>query len=92
MILPQIPRPSKPREGEACNGCGACCAAEVCRIGLEVLGEDATAPCELLSFHDGRFWCSVVEVADKTSVGPLLRMRLGIGIACDSSDSESEVA
>lgn len=49
IALPQIRGPEKPKYGDACNGCGACCAAEVCWIGKAVLqNEHADGPCPLL--------------------------------------------
>ena len=50
----------KPREGAACNGCGLCCAAEPCGLGLELGAEDGK-PCKFLEWDQGRFWCGVVR-------------------------------
>lgn len=35
----------KPRQGEPCNGCGACCLAEVCDFGMLVMTETREGPC-----------------------------------------------
>lgn len=74
--------PEKPRLGEPCNGCGFCCAAEVCAIGLVVYGEQTPAPCPAMRFKEGRFWCAVVQQFEPIGV------LLGIGMGCDSNDPE----
>jgi hypothetical protein len=84
LVLPVIGAPTKPREGEACNGCGACCAAEVCLIGRKVFGEDVPAPCPGLTFEAGRYWCDLVVASAGSDAGDWLRMRLGVGVGCDS--------
>ncbi|KJS36088.1 MAG: hypothetical protein VR70_14470 [Rhodospirillaceae bacterium BRH_c57] len=75
----------KPREGEACNGCGVCCQEEVCSIGIKIAG-DVPAPCPLLKHHDGRHWCGAVEAEAEGDLPPIIRTTLGIGLGCDSSD------
>jgi hypothetical protein len=73
-----------PAYGEPCNGCGYCCRAELCGLAVEILGEQATAPCPFLREHDGRTWCGVVEEAAKKDVafGGWFAWRLGIGRGC----------
>lgn len=79
--------PSKPREGERCNGCGYCCAAEVCEIGIGVFGKEQEAPCPAMRFVDGRFLCGVANEFPTTSlIGIYLKLRLGFGVGCDSAD------
>lgn len=78
--------PAKPRWGSPCNGCGACCAAEVCRVGLAVYG-DVPAPCPGMTFRAGRFWCEPVELADRLDWGWFLRLTIGIGVGCDMDDA-----
>lgn len=50
----------KPKFREPCNGCGLCCALELC-----ILAEDAfpgaSAPCPALEWDDGRAWCGMVR-------------------------------
>lgn len=95
IALPQIRGPEKPKYGDACNGCGACCAAEVCWIGKAVLqNEHADGPFPLLEFveSEARFYCGLVrnarryigtpEVAD--CIGKTAKLFLGIGRGCDS--------
>lgn len=42
--------PTKPPVGESCNGCGVCCLAEPCPIGM-VVSLKRTGPCSALQ------WC-----------------------------------
>lgn len=80
--------PEKPRFGATCNGCGLCCASEVCAIGLAALG-DVAAPCPALRFDGAQFRCMVIETADQMSVGAsaMMRIRMGIGFGCDADDA-----
>lgn len=82
--------PMKPRFGETCNGCGYCCAAEVCEVGHVLFGKDCPAPCPGMQFRDGRFLCHAVELADGIGAeyGAYLRLRMGVGRGCDSDDTE----
>lgn len=82
--------PEKPRHGQPCNGCGFCCAAEVCDLGLHVHGDETPAPCPSLTFHDGRFWCGLIEFADHKdrSLSAKLRFSLGVGFGCDADDPD----
>ena len=84
--------PEKPPWGATCNGCGYCCAAEVCPVGQKVY-RTTQAPCPGLEFREGRFWCGAVKIADEIGRGPLIRLVLGIGFGCDSeTPSSSTVA
>lgn len=78
----------KPRYGAPCNGCGYCCTKAVCDLGKEILGENAEGPCDLLTYKDGRYWCSLVlaerVLVDGGQAKPLLSDALGIGKGCDS--------
>lgn len=76
--------PEKPAFGETCNGCGFCCAAEVCKLGKHIHGDAQEAPCPSLVFQNGRFWCGAVLAADSMGLGPALRFSLGIGAGCDA--------
>ena len=77
--------PAKPEYGAPCNGCGFCCAAELCHAAEMVLGP-GPGPCPLLSFHDNRFWCSLVETEQSNALEPILTNALGIGSGCDVED------
>lgn len=49
----------KPREGNPCNGCGICCIARVCELGL-ALGDDQNCRA-LLRNQNGSFTCGLVQ-------------------------------
>lgn len=73
--------PEKPEKGQPCNGCGFCCAAELCYAAELALG-DVPPPCPLMSFRDGRFWCHLVETERAAGMEPLISKALGIGTGC----------
>jgi hypothetical protein len=85
--------PDKPAFGATCNGCGLCCAVEVCRIGQMAFG-DVPAPCPGLTFVQGRFWCQLV-LAEQQAQGlgvvtaPRLAEALAIGRGCDAEDDDT---
>jgi len=70
--------PEKPAETAPCNGCGVCCAAEPCPIGVLVSGRRSGA-CAALSWHDdaGLYRCGLV--ADPRGVLPPPARRAGPG-------------
>lgn len=45
--------PQKPRTGDACNGCGVCCALETCPVGRVVFFRKK-GPCPALAWETGR--------------------------------------
>lgn len=75
--------PDKPAPGQPCNGCGFCCAAEVCPIGT-AMGV-VEAPCALLRWDDAgsQFRCGAV-LDCPSDLQPLLKLTMGIGMGCDS--------
>lgn len=84
--------PNKPRFGEPCNGCGYCCAAEVCEVGRAVCGPEVVAPCPLMEFDEAgsHFRCGAVRAADALDpfMGLFLRLKMGIGRGCDADDAD----
>ncbi|MBI6885801.1 hypothetical protein [Pseudomonas putida] len=48
----------KPAKFDPCNGCGVCCIAQVCYLGVE-LGDDKNCKA-LISNHDGSYACGLV--------------------------------
>lgn len=84
--------PMKPPYGSPCNGCGACCRAQICGIGLIAMGvkdcfdgDFVPGPCQFMR-HDGeKFRCAVVEAEIVAGVEPVVARMLGIGRGCDSS-------
>lgn len=79
----------KPRFGQPCNGCGVCCAVEVCAIGAMAF-PGAEAPCPALKMApDGkRTVCALVALEEAIGMPPVLREALAIGMGCDSEDGE----
>jgi len=58
--------PTKPAEGQPCNGCGVCCALETCPAGrLRFL--QATGPCPALEWSDSeaRYLCGMLVNSGK---------------------------
>lgn len=53
--------PTKPATGAACNGCGVCCAAEPCPLGM-LLSRRRRGACVALEWHeaDTRYRCGAL--------------------------------
>ncbi len=53
--------PDKPQIGDACNGCGVCCAMETCPVGRVVFLRKR-GPCPALRWESGqtRYVCGLV--------------------------------
>lgn len=62
--------PPKPPEGQPCNGCGVCCLAEPCPVGV-LVSRRRTGGCAALKWSDagGRYVCGLMGEADVTA-GP----------------------
>ena len=88
--------PPKPAETAPCNGCGVCCAAEPCPIGVLVSGRRSGA-CAALAWHDGAglYRCGLVgaprsvlpwlPAALAPVVSRLARRWISAASGCDSS-------
>ncbi len=61
VILLHPEAPPKPAEGQACNGCGVCCAAAPCPVG-QLLSRRRHGACVALQWQadDQRYRCGVV--------------------------------
>jgi hypothetical protein len=57
--------PAKPPEGAPCNGCGVCCLAEPCPVGM-LLSRKRRGACDLLrwSVARQRYLCGLLSAAD----------------------------
>ncbi|MBX9715592.1 MAG: hypothetical protein K2X42_03250 [Burkholderiaceae bacterium] len=87
--------PLKPAWGARCNGCGVCCAAEPCPVGILVSGRRLGA-CRALEWHDiqQRYLCGMVDAPDRylglrvptvgKAVSMLTRRLISAGQGCDS--------
>jgi hypothetical protein len=85
-IHPQAP--VKPAWGQPCNGCGVCCLAEPCPIGV-VVSRRRTGACTALTWStaQGRYLCGVLDGALRRQAaaaarpgwrGALLRLAAGL--------------
>lgn len=81
--------PDKPKCGSPCNGCGVCCASEVCPIGVLAYG-DISAPCPalILSPCRSKAICGLVAIESDHEMEPLLKEQLGIGLGCSMDDGD----
>ncbi len=91
-----VDTPSKPAFGAPCNGCGVCCLAEPCPVGILLSGR-RTGTCVALrwSEQEARYRCGAVT--EPASVLPpllrriaplfsrLARRWIAAGTGCDSS-------
>jgi hypothetical protein len=88
--------PAKPAEHAPCNGCGVCCAAEPCPVGVLVSGRRRGACAALQWSDDGaRYRCGLVSAPRSVlpwlpeSMVPVVRRAVLRWIAaasgCDSS-------
>lgn len=61
IIHLQRAAPTKPAEGQPCNGCGVCCALETCPA-ARLRFMQATGPCPALEWSDeaGRYHCGLL--------------------------------
>ncbi len=84
IIQLHVQAPAKPAEGAACNGCGVCCAAEPCPLGM-LLSLRRQGRCRMLVWDDatGRYGCTALAQAPAL-VAPLVRRWIAAGAGCDS--------
>jgi hypothetical protein len=76
--------PAKPAEGRPCNGCGVCCAAAPCPLGM-VLTRRMRGPCRLLRWDDtaAQYRCGALLSAP-AATKRLVRRWIGAAAGCDS--------
>ncbi|MBU0916912.1 hypothetical protein [Aquabacterium parvum] len=60
--------PPKPPEGAPCNGCGVCCLAEPCPVGM-LVSRKRRGACDLLRWSDaqGRYVCGLLADGDASA-------------------------
>ena len=87
IIHIQPDAPLKPRVGAACNGCGVCCLAEPCPVGMLVSLKRHGA-CTALRWDDGerRYTCGLLSPVHRPAWLPAwwVRRVIAAGIGCDS--------
>ena len=93
-ILLNAAAPPKPVPGAACNGCGVCCVAQPCPLGMLLSGR-ATGPCAALQWDpaahhyrcgvltDPGLWLPALPLP-RTWALALARRWIGAGVGCDS--------
>ena len=59
VILLRGDAPRKPAHGAACNGCGLCCAAQPCPLGM-LLSRRRSGACLALRWPQDRYRCGVL--------------------------------
>ncbi|MCF8197986.1 MAG: hypothetical protein K9J42_04420 [Sulfuritalea sp.] len=95
--------PPKPALGDACNGCGVCCAAEPCPLSRLLLGH-RTGSCPALLWRESehRYFCGLVASPSnflrwlprftQAWFGRLSRRWISTGSGCDFDAEVSDVA
>lgn len=76
--------PPKPPEGKPCNGCGICCLAEPCPVGM-VISLKRHGTCRALRWSDEetRYVCGLM--AKPGVLRRIVSRWIAAGIGCDSS-------
>jgi len=86
--------PAKPGFGETCNGCGVCCLAEPCPLGV-LISRSRIGPCKALVWADGQqqYRCGALNSASPSTsliAGGFVRLRnrvvgrwIAAGNGCD---------
>jgi hypothetical protein len=80
MIHPAAP--PKPAAGAPCNGCGVCCAAQPCPLGM-LLSLRLHGACRLLDWQAGQYRCRALQRAPR-GLKRLVRRWIAAGAGCDS--------
>lgn len=82
--------PLKPQLGEACNGCGVCCLAEPCPVGV-LVSLRLRGACRALRWDDDqrRYRCGLMGRAAK-SRSPWARFARRLIAAGQGCDSDAE--
>lgn len=73
--------PPKPALGEPCNGCGVCCLAEPCPLGV-LLSRRFRGACVALRWERSRYVCGALTAQPS---GWLVRRWIAAGVGCDCS-------
>lgn len=85
-LVPRSMRERKPGHGQPCNGCGMCCAATRCQVGVQLFGPGGWCPA-LVRTGEHTFGCGVVQEIAKSGDKALLSAALLLiraGEGCDA--------
>lgn len=89
-VLIHAAAPAKPAPGQPCNGCGVCCSAEPCPVGV-LVSRRRSGACAALAWDDGqgRYVCGILAKARKGVIGRMgerwIRRMIAAGAGCDCS-------
>jgi hypothetical protein len=75
--------PDKPAWGAACNGCGVCCLAEPCPLGM-LVSRRRRGACAAVEWDGQRYRCRLLAFAQGWR-RRLIARGIGAGRGCDSS-------
>jgi hypothetical protein len=84
-IFLQPEAPPKPAPGAACNGCGLCCAAEPCPLGM-LVSRRRQGACAALQWQaaENRYRCGLLAEPRPWLPAALARRWIAAGAGCDS--------
>jgi hypothetical protein len=81
--------PPKPAEGQTCNGCGVCCLAEPCPVGI-LVSRRRHGACKALQWSEARqrYVCGMLAARGEGFFSRMLARLIGrwiaAGVGCDS--------
>lgn len=96
VFLLRADAPAKPAPGAPCNGCGVCCAAEPCPVGM-LASRRRRGRCRALAWSGdaGRYVCTLVTAPSRhlprglrwlaPLAGRYAKRLIAAGIGCDSA-------
>jgi hypothetical protein len=67
-----------------CVGCGYCCHKRPCGLAISRMKPEEEH-CPFPTYHDGRWWCGLIEQAATPEEREELMQALYIGVGCSSS-------
>lgn len=82
-----LPFKTKPVYGSPCNGCGLCCALELCVV-AQLEDPAAKAPCKFLVYQADRTICALVKTEIENNLKPVIQETLGVGNGCFMEDDD----
>jgi hypothetical protein len=93
VIVLRADAPAMPPHGAACNGCGVCCAAQPCPLGM-LLSRRRQGRCRALQWQgsEGRYVCGVLDRPERwlgwvprTWARRLVKRWIAAARGCDST-------